>query len=444
LKNNNHSNPYQKELIKRLHDQSATIGIIGMGYVGIPLALTFTRANFKVKGFDIDPEKVDKINRGISYIKYLDHQRITQSVEAGLLSATSDYADVGEVDAVILCLPTPLRDHREPDLSFVTGTLEQILPYLRRGQVLSMESTTYPGTTEEELQVRLEDNGFEVGGDFFLIYSPEREDPGNPHFQTSQIPRIVGGITENCLEVGEALYKKVTNRIVPMSSTRAAELTKLLENIYRAVNIGLVNEMKIVADRMNIDIWEVIDAAATKPFGFTPFYPGPGWGGHCIPIDPFYLTWKAREYGINTRFIELSGEVNTEMPSWVLHKIMDGLNDREKPLKNSNVLVLGLSYKKNIDDIRESPSVKLMETLKQKGARVHYADPHIPVFPRMREHYFDLTSTEVTPANLQNMDAVIICTDHDAFDFELILQHADLIVDTRGIYRNEYPNVVKA
>lgn len=432
-------------LMEKIRNKSGLVGVIGLGYVGLPLALTFAESGYKVIGFDCDEDKIHIITKDKeSYIKHIESNRVRYCIENGNLSATTDLSKIQEVDAIILCLPTPLNKYREPDLSYVTNSLDSILPYLKKGQVLSLESTTYPGTTEEELKPRIESKGFLVGEEFFLVYSPEREDPGNPSFTTKTIPKVVGGSTTACLEIGVALYEGIIQKVVTVSSTQAAELTKLLENIYRAVNIGLVNEMKIVADKMNIDIWEVIKAAATKPFGFTPFYPGPGWGGHCIPIDPFYLTWKSREYDVNTRFIELCGEVNTAMPEWVIRKVMEGLNEREKALKNSNILVLGLAYKKNIDDTRESPSVKLMELLRVKGANVYYSDPYIPSFPRMREHHFDLDSTEINKVNLEKMDCVLISTDHDIFDYEFILENSRLIVDTRGRYRKAYENVIKA
>jgi len=432
-------------LSEKIKDKTCIIGIVGLGYVGLPLALAFAESDYKVVGFDLDRYKVDKLlKHKKSYINHVDSNKISKSVETGKLDATEDLSRIVEVDVIILCLPTPINQYREPDLSFIINTMDKILPYLKKGQLLSLESTTYPGTTEEELRPRIEAKGFKLGEDFFLIYSPEREDPGNPNFTTGTIPKIVGGSTANCLQVGQFLYKGIISEVIPVSSTKAAELTKLLENIYRAVNIGLVNEMKIVADKMGIDIWEVINAAATKPFGFTPFYPGPGWGGHCIPIDPFYLTWKAKEFGVNTRFIELSGEVNTFMPQWIIQKVMDALNDKEKSLKNANVLVLGLSYKKNIDDTRESPSVKLMELLREKGAIVHYTDPLVPKFPKMREHSFNLASIEITEENLNRMDCIIISTNHDDFDYDFILKFGKLIVDTRGVYKKEYGNVIKA
>ena len=433
----------KESLVNRLKSKEALIGIVGLGYVGLPLSLQYSSIGFRVLGIDIDNEKVDKLNKGISYIEQFSSKRIEAAKENGF-SATAEVSRASECDALILCVPTPLDKHREPDLSFVVNTVEALKPYFRSGQVLSLESTTYPGTTEEELLPRVEEQGFEVGRDFFLVYSPEREDPGNLDFETSTIPKVLGGHTEACRDVGVALYEKAINRVVPVSSTKAAEMTKLLENIHRAVNIGLVNEMKIVADRMGIDIFEVVDAAATKPFGFTPYYPGPGLGGHCIPIDPFYLTWKAREYGVHTRFIELSGEVNRAMPEYVVGKLMDGLNEHGKALKNSKVLVLGIAYKKNVGDMRESPAVEIMELIEQKGGEVSYSDPHVPSFPPMREYHFKLESQELTPDSLSTFDAVILTTDHDRFDYELIHDNARLIIDTRGKYRAKELKIVKA
>ena len=441
-------------IIRKIKEYQAVVGIVGLGYVGLPLMLRFTEVGFPVLGFDIDEVKVAKLNNGESYIGHIPSAAIAekrqQEVQLGrgktvpLFDATSDYSRASETDVLILCVPTPLNRHREPDLSYVRHTIESLQPYLRRGQMISLESTTYPGTTEEELRSRIEKSGFIIGKDVFLVYSPEREDPGNPIYNTENIPKVCGGSTKECLEVGQVLYSMVVGQVVPLSSTRAAELTKLLENIYRAVNIGLVNELKIVADRMGIDIREVIDAAATKPFGFTPFYPGPGLGGHCIPIDPFYLTWKAREYGINTRFIELAGEVNTAMPHWVVGKVIDALNEKGQSLKGAKILVLGLAYKKNVDDPRESPAMEIMEILRSKGADLCYSDPHVPVFPPMRRHQFELQSVELTPEALQHLDCVLLITDHDDFPYDLIAAHSSLIVDTRGVYRDDKPNVVKA
>ncbi len=431
-------------LLDKLKRKEATIGIVGLGYVGLPLMLRYVEVGFRVLGLDIDEEKISSLNGGTSYIKHIASERIKQVVDAGMFEATSDFSRTAEADALLICVPTPLTKYREPDLSYVTGTLDTLLPYLRSGQIISLESTTYPGTTDELLKPRIENQNLRVGTDIFLVYSPEREDPANGNFTTRTIPKVCGGDTESCLQAGIALYEQVIDQVVPVSSTKAAEMTKLLENIYRAVNIGLVNELKIVADRMGIDIWEVINAAATKPFGYTPFYPGPGLGGHCIPIDPFYLTWKAREYGLHTRFIELAGEVNTAMPEWVVGKIMDALNDRGKALHGAQVLVLGIAYKKNVDDMRESPSVELMDLLKKKGAEVLYADPFVPKFPPMRKYTFDLASTSLTSAIIEQMDCVLLATDHDDFDYQMIGSHAQLIVDTRGVFDGELPNVVKA
>jgi len=432
-----------EQLTSRLRDRTAVIGIVGLGYVGLPLTLRYAEAGFRVLGIDIDGAKVERLNRGESYIKHIDGAAIAAAREHGF-EATTDFTRAGEPDALIICVPTPLNAYREPDLSFVLDTADALLPFMRPGQVLSLESTTYPGTTDEELKPRLESRGFTVGRDVFLVFSPEREDPGNPDFHTRTIPKVCGGVTPACLEAGLALYGPAIDRVVPVSSTRAAELTKLLENIHRAVNIGLVNEMKVIADRMDIDIHEVIRAAATKPFGFTPYYPGPGLGGHCIPIDPFYLTWKAREFGLHTRFIELAGEINSDMPHWVIGKVTDALNLRGKSVMGSRVLVLGIAYKKDVEDMRESPSVELMEILRDKGAQVDYADPHVPVFPRMREHRFDLESVALDAPTIASYDVVLLATAHSAFDYDLIRQYARLIVDTRGVYLTPLPNVVKA
>ncbi|MBC2382856.1 nucleotide sugar dehydrogenase [Pseudomonas sp. WS 5106] len=429
--------------VAKFKSKEALIGIIGLGYVGLPLMLRYNSIGFRVLGIDIDSTKVEKLNAGDSYIEHISSLRISEARKSGF-EATEDFRRVAECDALILCVPTPLNKYREPDMSFVIDTTDAIKPYLRAGQVISLESTTYPGTTEEELLPRVQEGGLIVGQDIFLVYSPEREDPGNQNFETRTIPKIIGGDTPACLEVGTALYEQAIDQVVPVSSTKAAEMTKLLENIHRAVNIGLVNEMKIVADRMGIDIFEVVDAAATKPFGFTAYYPGPGLGGHCIPIDPFYLTWKAREYGLHTRFIELSGEVNQAMPEYVVSKLVDGLNEHGKALKGSRVLVLGIAYKKNVDDMRESPSVEIMELLEAKGSLIAYSDPHVPVFPKMREHHFTLSSEVLTSENLASFDAVVLATDHDKFDYELIKSSARLIVDSRGKYRTAAPHIIKA
>lgn len=432
-----------KNLIRKIEAKEASIGIVGLGYVGLPLMLRYCEVGYKVIGFDIDQTKVDSLRRGQSYIEHISIHSIESAVAKGF-EATTDFSRASEVDALILCVPTPLNKYREPDLSFVLDTTDSLVPHLRPGQVVSLESTTYPGTTDEELLPRIESGGLKVGKDIFLVYSPEREDPGNPNFTTRTIPKVCGGHTSACLDVGLSLYGQVIDRVVPVSSTRAAELTKLLENIHRAVNIGLVNEMKIVADKMNIDIHEVIRAAATKPFGFVPYYPGPGLGGHCIPIDPFYLTWKAREYGVHTRFIELAGEVNSAMPDYVIGKVASALNSAKKAINGSRILVLGIAYKKNVDDMRESPSVILMEKLRDLGANVFYSDPYLPVFPKMREHHFELSSVELTAENLSTYECVLLATDHDRFDYDLIKKNSKLIVDSRGRYLVASNHIVKA
>lgn len=432
-----------KNLIRKIETKEASIGIVGLGYVGLPLMLRYCEVGYKVIGFDIDQEKVQSLRHGHSYIEHISSHSIESAVAKGF-EATTDFSRASEVDALILCVPTPLNKYREPDLSFVLDTTDSLVPHLRPGQVVSLESTTYPGTTDEELLPRIESGGLKVGKDIFLVYSPEREDPGNPNFTTRTIPKVCGGHTPACLDVGLSLYGQVIDRVVPVTSTRAAELTKLLENIHRAVNIGLVNEMKIVADKMNIDIHEVIRAAATKPFGFVPYYPGPGLGGHCIPIDPFYLTWKAREYGVHTRFIELAGEVNSAMPDYVIGKVASALNSAKKAINGSRILVLGIAYKKNVDDMRESPSVILMEKLRDLGANVFYSDPYLPVFPKMREHHFELSSVELTAENLSTYECVLLATDHDRFDYDLIKKNSKLIVDSRGRYLVASNHIVKA
>ena len=415
----------------RIAAKTATVGIYGLGYVGLPLALRFAEAGLKVIGFDIDPEKVDLLNAGQSYIERLTPGIIQRGRDQGF-EATTDFARTRQVDAIVICVPTPLDAHRAPDLSFIVNTIDAALPHMHAGQLVSLESTTWPGTTDEVLAPRLRARGLVPGDNCALVFSPEREDPGNPNYGTKDIPKVIGGHTPRCLKLGIALYRHAIQTMVPVSSTRAAEMTKLLENIHRSVNIGLVNEMKIVADKMGINIHEVIDAAATKPFGFVPYKPGPGLGGHCIPIDPFYLTWKAREYGVNTRFIELAGEINHYMPHWVVEKITDALNERSKAIKGSRILVLGLAYKKNIDDTRESPAVEIMELLRDKGAHIDYSDPHVPVFPRKRDYHFDLHSVTLTGDSIASYDCVVLATDHDSFDYVLLQQHAQVTVDTRG------------
>ncbi|MEJ5301032.1 MAG: nucleotide sugar dehydrogenase [Thermodesulforhabdaceae bacterium] len=422
----------ETSLIDKIKSRSAKVGIVGLGYVGLPLAIHCIQAGFSVLGFDIDKTKVENILAGKSYIKHVSEEAIGKFVAEGKLQATWELDRLSEPDCVIVCVPTPLTRHREPDLRFVIATTESISRTLRPGQLISLESTTYPGTTEEVLLPILERKGLKVGEDFFLAFSPEREDPGNPHYNTANTPKIVGGVTDACLEVAKTFYETVTVRVVPVSSPKVAEFAKLLENIYRSVNIALVNEMKMIAQRMNINIWEVIDAAATKPFGFTPFYPGPGLGGHCIPIDPFYLSWKAREYNLTARFIELAGEINVAMPNYVLQRITEALNDHGKCLKGSSILILGVAYKKDVDDDRESPAYPLMELLMERGARVAYNDPFIPRLKPTRKYRFDLVSTELTEESLKSFDAVVIVTDHSAYDYQWIVKNAQLVIDTRN------------
>ncbi len=434
---------------KKTEDKTLTIGVIGLGYVGLPLVLNYAAKGYKVIGFDIDLAKIEALSAGHSYIKHIDSAPIAEYAGDGRLQVTNDFKRIGEVDAVIICVPTPLSAHREPDLSYIEATLDTIVPHLREGQLVSLESTTYPGTTIEVVQPRIESGGLEVGESIFLVFSPEREDPGNENFAGPVIPKVLGGVTKGCLERGLALYGAIYAKMVPVSSPSVAEFTKLLENIYRAVNIGLVNEMKIVASAMGVDIWEVIDAAKTKPFGFTAFYPGPGLGGHCIPIDPFYLTWKAREYGLHTRFIELAGEINRSIPEYVIEHAAAALNAHKKPVNGSRVLLIGLAYKANVDDMRESPTFELMDLLKERGALVSYHDPHIAKIMPTREHdaWTGLESVKWNQENISSHDCVIIVTSHDACDFGQLAQWSPCIVDTRnameGIETSE-GQVVKA
>jgi UDP-N-acetyl-D-glucosamine dehydrogenase len=413
--------------------QTKTIGIVGLGYVGLPLMLAYARAGLRVIGFDIDPEKPRRLLAGESYIKHIPTADVAAARATGRFDATTDFSRVAETDAIILCVPTPLDEHLEPDLSYITATLDSVCPHLKPGHVVSLESTTYPGTTEEEVVPRVRARGLEPGKTVFVVYSPEREDPGNPTFTAANIPKVVGGLTPACLERGVALYEAAFETVVPVSSCKVAELTKLLENIYRAVNIGLVNELKIVADAMGIDIWEVIRAASTKPFGFTPFYPGPGLGGHCIPIDPFYLTWKAREFGVNTRFIELAGQINRSMPEYVVRRTMLALNERGKAVKGSRVLLLGLAYKADVDDMRESPTFELMDRFAALGAAVSYYDPHVPVIGPTREHakWQGVKSVAWDRATISAADAVVIATNHKAVNLAELADWAPLVVDTR-------------
>jgi len=420
------------KLIDLIRKRNARIGIIGLGYVGLPLVVEFSSAGFDVTGFDLDSTKVRKLRRGISYIGHIPSSKIRECVKKGKFTPTDDFSLIREVDCIIICVPTPLNEHREPDLSYVISTTRTVAGHLRKGQLVILESTTYPGTTDEVMRPILEEGGLKAGKDFFLAYSPEREDPNNREFSTRTIPKVVGGYTKDCLMAAETLYSTIIEKTVPVSSTKTAEATKLLENIYRAVNIALVNEMKMLFDRMGIDVWEVIEASKTKPFGFQAFYPGPGLGGHCIPIDPFYLTWKAREYDFNTRFIELAGEINTFMPYFVLQKTVKALNERGKSIRGAKILILGLAYKRDVDDIRESPSLKLIELFRKEGARVDYNDPHIPETHRMRKYDFKMKSVELSAGKLRRYDCVVIATDHSFYDYPFIVKHASLVIDTRN------------
>jgi UDP-N-acetyl-D-glucosamine dehydrogenase len=411
------------------------IAIVGLGYVGLPLLLQFARSGTRVLGLDIDEAKVKSLLAGRSYIKHIESSAIAEAVKAGMFSASTDFNRVKEVEAVIICVPTPLNKNREPDISYILETGRSIAPHLRKGLLVVLESTTYPGTTEEDLRRVLEEgSGLKAGVDFHLAFSPEREDPGNAHSQVALIPKVIGGLTPACLERAKAVYGRAIQTLVPVSSCRVAEATKLTENIFRSVNIALVNELKVVYTAMGIDIWEVIEAAKTKPFGFMPFYPGPGLGGHCIPIDPFYLTWKAREYVQNTRFIELAGEINSAMPEYVIHQVVAALNNRRKALNGSKVLVLGLAYKANVDDDRESPSYVLMTLLKERGAQVSYYDPYVPVIKVTREHpqWAGLKSIAWEEETIKGFDLVLIATKHAQVDYAALAQWADGIVDTRN------------
>ncbi|RJP22478.1 MAG: nucleotide sugar dehydrogenase [Candidatus Abyssobacteria bacterium SURF_5] len=436
-----------RKLGAQIESKQALIGVIGMGYVGLPLALEFCRSGFRVMGFDIDQTKVDALNAGKSYIGHIPSANVKSFSRAGLFSATSDFSRLAEPDCISICVPTPLNQQKEPDLKYVAATSEAISERLRPGQLVVLESTTYPGTTEELMLPILSRSKLAAGRDFFLAYSPEREDPGNRMFPIEKIPKVVGGISPKCSELAGKLYAKIFERVVPVSSTGAAEMTKLLENIFRCVNIALVNEMKMLAERMGIDIWEVIEAASSKPFGFMPFYPGPGLGGHCIPIDPFYLSWKAREYDFNTRFIELAGEVNTFVPYHVVQRIGEALNLKGKSIRGARILVLGVAYKPDVDDMRESPAIKIIELLLKQGADVRYNDPHIPRFPRLRKYDLDMVSVKLTPRLMKSMDCVAIITNHSSYDYNYIVKHAPMVIDTRNATKavtNSKSKIIKA
>jgi UDP-N-acetyl-D-glucosamine dehydrogenase len=439
------------DFLQKVENKSALIGIIGMGYVGLPLGLAFTAKKFNVLGFDHDERKVLALNKGKGYLKHISENKIKEAVDSGYLKATSDFSKLKLADAIIICVPTPLTEHREPDMSYVENTSKTIAKYLRKEQLVVLESTTYPGTTEEILLPLFENAGgtkkFKVGKDFYLAFSPEREDPNNPDFTTAQIPKVIGGVTPKCSKVAKALYDHVIIKTVPVSSPRTAEATKLLENIFRSINIALVNELKMVFDKMNIDIWEVIAAASTKPFGYKAFYPGPGLGGHCIPIDPFYLTWKAREFEINTKFIELAGEINTHQPYYVVHKSTEALNKYKKALNGSKVLILGAAYKKDIDDMRESPSLKLIEIYRESGALVDYYDPLVLTLPKTRKYKYDMKSVKLTKDKIKSYDLVVLSTDHSTFDYKFIAENSKVIVDSRNAFESrgiKRKNIFKA
>jgi UDP-N-acetyl-D-glucosamine dehydrogenase len=422
-------------LLEKIRKREARVGVVGLGYVGLPLGMAFAEAGFPVTGLDIDRRKVDAVNRGESYIRHIASEPLRAVTQGGRFSATTDFARVGELDCVIICVPTPLTAAREPDMSYIVSTGESLSPHVRRDQLFVLESTTYPGTTDEVLKPLLERGGLKAGADFHLAFSPEREDPGNARFNTKTIPKIVGGHTPRCLEIAQTLYGSALSDTVAVSSTRVAELAKLLENIFRGVNIALVNELKMLCDRMGIDVWEVIQAASTKPFGFMPFYPGPGLGGHCIPIDPFYLTWKAREFEFQTKFIELAGEINTAMPHYVVERTMDALNTHKKSLNGSRLLVLGAAYKKDVDDMRESPALRVMALLSQRGAAVEYHDPFVPRIEPGHGVAKPMTSTPLEMATLGAYDAVLILTDHSSIDYGAVVNAARLVIDTRNATR---------
>jgi len=412
--------------------QKMSIGIVGLGYVGLPLAREFYLGGARVIGFDVNVDSVKKINRGISPIKHIPNSTMKEMIKSGMFMATDDMTRLSEPDAILIAVPTPLTENREPDMYYVETTCRTISQYLRKGQLVVLESTTYPGTTRELMLPILEQSGLKAGKDFYLAYSPEREDPGNKHFRTSTIPKVVGGLDKRSLNMALEVYGYAIETLVPVSSCEVAEAAKILENTYRCINIAMVNELKMLFDRMDMDVWEVIHAASTKPFGFQPFYPGPGLGGHCIPIDPFYLTWKARQYGMPTKFIELAGEINTDMPHYVITKVMEALNDQRKSLKGSKVLVLGLAYKPDIDDVRESPSLELIELLQQKGAKVDYNDPYIPQTQKQRDYDLQMKSKTLTDKMLKAYDCVLIATNHSDYDYSWIVDNAQLVVDTRN------------
>jgi len=432
-------------LERKIRNKQARIAVIGLGYVGLPLVKLFLTKGFRVTGFDIDPKKVSSLNKGRSYIRHISTRELREFLGKKAFRASGDFAGLRNVDVIIICVPTPIDAHKNPDLSYVLDTTRVIAKYLRKGQLVVLESTTYPGTTDEEMLPVLVESGLRPGRDFFLAFSPEREDPGNKSYSTETIPKVIGGLTPNCRRLARILYDQIIIRTVPVSSTRVAEAVKLLENIFRSVNIALVNELKIIFERMGIDVWEVIQAASSKPFGYMPFYPGPGYGGHCIPVDPYYLTWKAKEVDYPTKFIELAGEINTRMPYYVVNKTIEALNRRGKSSRNARILVLGLAYKRDIDDQRESPALKIISVFRGKGARVAYNDPYVPHSTGHREYPgLDLRSVALTAKRLQASDAVIIATDHTEYDYDWIVRNSPLVVDTRNAIKKKRKNVIKA
>lgn len=428
------SSPYDT-LHKKIQTREATICVLGLGYVGLPLLMRFREAGFPVLGVDTDPIKIQALNQGRSYIKHIRHNEVQKLItsDSKHRRLSTDYSVVSQADALVICVPTPLTVNKTPEMKFVTDTLARVSPYMKEGQLLALESTTYPGTTQEILIPLVKANGFDVGKNYFVVYSPEREDPANSEFSSVNVPKLVGGATAACSSLGSELYKLVSGGVVSMSSPTSTEMTKVFENVYRSVNIGLVNELKMLCDKMGIDVYEVLQGAASKPFGFMKFYPGPGVGGHCIPVDPHYLAWKAREYDFELRFIELAGQINDHMPAWVVGKTSEALNHYRKPLNGSRILILGLAYKKNVDDIRESPSLHLIRLFLSHGAFVDYHDPFVPSMPNLRKFDFRFSSVALTPDTLSGYDAVVVATDHDAFDFSYIVSHSQLVVDTRGV-----------
>ena len=432
----------KNKLKKLIKSKKAKIGVIGLGYVGLPLVIRFLEEGFPVVGFDVDKKKVESLNKRKSYIKHISFEVFKKYPKK--FRATNNMSELGGIDIIIICVPTPLKNRKVPDMRYVKNSVEAIKKTLKKGQLISLESTTYPGTTRELVLTAFRSKGLKAGEDFFLVFSPEREDPGNKRYNTKNIPKVVGGITKSCLDLGILLYSSIVNRVVPVSSAEVAEMTKLLENIYRAVNIALVNELKVVLDKMGIDVWEVISAAKTKPFGFQPFYPGPGLGGHCIPIDPFYFTWRAKQYGLDTKFIELAGRINTSMPQYVTKKAEQALRETGKTFKKAKVLTLGVAYKADTEDDRESPAYEIMHLLFRKGAKVFYNDPYIPRLKKSRKYDFKLSSEPLTEKFLSEMDIVIITTAHDKYDYKKILKYGKLIIDTRGVYKGTNKKVIKA